>query len=348
VVALSGQASFLFTPTGVASATLEAAFERYAPIIFYRPAPSEVATPPLPAPPAISSMVVNVKSADETLGLNTDESYTLTVNATGAAISANTVYGAIRALETFSQLVFYSGGYYLVNSTQIIDAPRFQFRGFLIDTARHYLPMSVLLANIDALAYSKFNVMHWHIVDDQAFPYVSARFPNLSAKGAWEPTSHVYTPQEVQEVIEYGRLRGVRVVVEFDTPGHTNSWGAGQPGLLTQCYDGSGQPDGFGPINPTLNSTYEFLTAFFSEVATVFPDQYIHLGGDEVSFSCWQSNPQIQAWMKQMGYTDYAQLENYYIDNLLNIIGKLGKSYIIWEEVFDNGAPVRAGFGGAR
>jgi len=291
----------------------------------------------------ISALYVNVLSADESLDLNTDESYTLVISEQNATIVAQSVYGALHGIETFSQLLVASGpaGYQSFEVT-VIDAPRFRHRGIMIDTTRHWMPVSIILFNLDIMAFNKFNVMHWHIVDDVSFPYVSTQFPDLSGKGAYNApsTDHTYSPSDVQQIIAYAKQRGIRVVIEFDTPGHTQSWGPGVPGLLTPCYTNGTTDGSFGPINPIDPVTFPFLTAFFEEVASVFPDQYIHVGGDEVSFSCWQSNPQIQQWMAAHNYTDYAIFESYYEQNLLNIVNHTGKDYIGWQEIFDNGLDI--------
>uniref|UniRef100_A0A8C3X7D8 Beta-hexosaminidase n=1 Tax=Cyanoderma ruficeps TaxID=181631 RepID=A0A8C3X7D8_9PASS len=245
--------------------------------------------------------------------LGSNEAYYLSVTEPVAVLKAPEVWGALRGLETFSQLVHEDDyGSFLVNVSEIDDFPRFPYRGVLLDTSRHYLPLKSILTNLDAMAFNKFNVFHWHIVDDQSFPYQSVYFPELSDKGAYS-SNLIYTPADVRLVIEYARLRGIRVIPEFDTPGHTQSWGKGQKDLLTPCYNG-GQPTGsFGPVNPVWNTTYDFMTKFFKEISSVFPDEFIHLGGDEVDFSCC----------------------------ILDIVSSYNKKQMVWQEVFDHKAQLK-------
>lgn len=275
--------------------------------------------------------------------VTSDESYELSVNQPYAVLKAPKVWGALHGLETFSQLVYEDEyGTKSINSTEIADFPRFAHRGILLDTSRHFLPIKVILANLETMAMNKINVFHWHIVDDNSFPYLSRTFPQLSQQGAYHPYTHVYTPADVKMVIEFARLRGIRVIPEFDTPGHTQSWGKGQKDLLTPCYSGSEASGTFGPVNPILNTTYDFMNQFFQEVSTVFPDAYVHLGGDEVDFTCWRSNPDIQKFMEQHSFgQDFSKLESFYIQRLLEIVTGTKKGYIIWQEVFDNGVKLK-------
>ncbi|XP_065887679.1 beta-hexosaminidase subunit beta-like [Dysidea avara] len=342
-------ATFTFQGSGQGGElpTLTSAFERYRPFIV--PDTMKAKNPNVKLGVDMLEMLeVNVVSNDETLALETDESYTLefknetTTGVYSAILTATTVYGALRGIETFSQLVHQDDtGAYYVSVCTISDKPRFHFRSILMDTARHFIPLEVIYRHLDVMAYDKFNVLHWHIVDDQSFPYQSYSFPDLSGKGAYAQ-NHVYSQSDVAAVIEYAKERGIRVIPEFDTPGHTASWGNGQPNLLTPCYKvNTTIVTGHGPINPILESTYTFLESFYKEISEVFPDQYLHLGGDEVSFTCWESNPDIKKWMAAKNLTKYAKLEEYYEQRLIDIVDKLGKSYLVWQEIFDNGVEIR-------
>ncbi|KAF7993368.1 hypothetical protein HCN44_007871 [Aphidius gifuensis] len=269
-----------------------------------------------------------------------NESYKLLIMKNTAELTAPTVWGALHGLETFSQLLTPSGqGSNLsVRLQEIKDKPLMSHRGLLLDTSRHWLSLADIMKTLDGMSYNKLNVLHWHIVDDNSFPYQSLAFPELSQKGAWFP-SMIYTPNDIRSIIEYARLRGIRVIPEFDSPGHVASWGESHPELLTTCYDDFGKPNGkLGPINPINSAIWPFLTTLFNEIMDLFPDNYIHVGGDEVLFDCWKSNPDILAYMQANGMKkNFEQLESYYIAELLKIPSTYNRSSIVWQEVFDNG-----------
>lgn len=274
-----------------------------------------------------------------------DESYELRIVGSGAQLSARTVWGALRGLDTFSQLTYLTDDKKLAinDLTTIQDFPRFTYRGLMLDTARHFIPVAVLRKQLDAMAYNKFNVLHWHIVDDQSFPFESVRFPNLTTKGRYSP-AHVYTQQDVKAVIEHARLRGIRVIPEFDTPGHVDAFGRAFPKFITVCWK-DGKPyqaiysvQGKAEIlNPTVDELYPVLHDVLAEFKSVFPDEYIHLGNDEVYYECWKSNPNITEWMQANNMTEYSQLQAYYTSRLLKIADGLEKKVTVWQDVFDNG-----------
>lgn len=296
----------------------------------------------------LDTVVLHVMQPCEKLpSLSMDEHYEIKIDATDrpreGIILGQSVWGILRGLESFSQLVYSSqnGIAFQINSTMIMDFPRFPHRGLLLDSSRHFLPLPVIKDNLDLMAQNKLNVFHWHITDDPAFPYESRKFPSLSQLGSFNPYSHVYSPSDVEYVIQYARMRGIRVIPEFDTPGHTQSWGPGSPGLLTPCYKKDGTKDNFfGPINPVPAKNYKFLREFFAEIFQVFPDAYVHLGGDEVDFSCWASNPEIISFMKQQRWEqDFARLEQFYMQRLINVTQDVTKGemrYLVWQEVIDN------------
>jgi hexosaminidase len=273
--------------------------------------------------------------------LGDNENYTLTISSEESTLSAPTIWGVLRGLETFSQLVHVERESLVVNATIITDFPKFPHRGLLLDTSRHFQPVYIILQNLDAMAYNKLNVLHWHIVDDPSFPYVSHTYPELSEKGAYHPVSKVYEQSDVRKIIEYARVRGIRVIPEFDTPGHggfTSSWGLSHPELLTPCYSND-QPNGqLGPMDPTKNSTYTFLTNFYKEVIDVFPDSYIHVGGDTIDFSCWKSNPDVNAFMSANDISSYEQLDAYFFENTVSILDSLSSKYLVQQEAFLYGA----------
>ena len=239
VAPTEGGADFFVLDSDDECATLTTAFSRYAGLTFPHPAsaPSKATRAQAAAQAgAISSLTVKVVSLDESFpALATDESYTLSVPSDGGAaaatLSAATIYGALRGLETFSQLVvfdFETRTYEVAGAPLIIeDAPRFAHRGLMVDSARHFLPLATLERAVDAMAYAKLNVLHWHMVDTQSFPFEVAAVPALWA-GAFSARER-YLQEEVSGLVEYARQRGVRVVVEFDVPGHAASWCAGRP-----------------------------------------------------------------------------------------------------------------------
>ncbi|KAL7675072.1 hypothetical protein ACOME3_001340 [Neoechinorhynchus agilis] len=230
-------------------------------------------------------------------GLNFNNS--LGVEQFEVKVRSQEVWGAIRALETISQLVKRSHGHLYIAKCRLDDAPRFCHRGLLVDTARHYLSLKTLKKHLNAMMYSKMNVLHWHIVDDESFPFVSEKYPELAEKvillspqihsivvqGAFYPNVTIYRPEDIAEIVEYARLRGIRVIPEIDSPDHTRSWGKGRPELLTKCFTTDGEHRRLVDVaNPEV---WTFLTNILSEFANKFPDKWIHLGGDEVQLDCW-------------------------------------------------------------
>ncbi|CAF3928629.1 unnamed protein product, partial [Rotaria sordida] len=320
------------------------AIERYKPIFF--PPKLSMLQPPSDANNILQSLTLNIRDnspCEEYIQQNSNETYTLTINQQMAIVEASTVWGLLRGLETFSQLIYINQQNYVVinSSVTIIDSPRFQHRGVMLDTARHFLPVPIIKKNLDVMSYNKLNVFHWHLVDDQSFPFESTTFPNLSRAGAYSP-DHVYTQADVVDVIEHARLRGIRVIPEIDTPGHTYSWGKSMPQLITVCwangqpyqaiYGTQGEMEIFNPIEPLVYST---MDALLREVKSRFHSHYIHLGMDEVYDKCWLSNPQITQWMSVNNISSSRGLHAYYADKILDITRNIDVIPIVWQDVWD-------------
>lgn len=289
---------------------------------------------------ATAPLVISVDGPGEAVqGIDENESYSLSIDPQGAHLQAATDVGAMRGLETLLQLVQSDGRTFWLPSVSIQDAPRFRWRGLMIDCSRHFEPVSVILRSLDAMAAVKMNVFHWHLTDDQGFRIESKAFPKLTGEGS---DDQYYTQDQAREVVAYARARGIRVVPEFDIPGHTTSWVVGYPDLASAAGPFSIERH-FGVFNPVLDptreSTYTFLDQFVGEMAAIFPDAYMHIGGDENNGVEWKNNPRIQAFMRQHNLKDTAALQAYFNQRLLPILTKHGKKMIGWDEVLTPGLP---------
>jgi hexosaminidase len=287
-----------------------------------------------------AALVVECKGPGQAVpSVEEDETYSLEVTDRQAVLRAATVVGAMRGLETFLQLVEGDREGFYVPAVQINDAPRFRWRGLLIDVGRHYEPMEVLKRNLDAMAAVKLNVLHWHLTEDQGFRIESKKFPKLTGLGS---DGLFYTQDEAREIIAYARDRGIRVVPEFDIPGHSTSWLVGYPELGSapgpyKIERGAGI---FEPaLDPTNEEVYKFLDQFLGEMAALFPDAYMHIGGDENEGKQWDRNPKIQAFMKAHGIKDNHALQTYFNQHLLQILTKHGKRMMGWDEIFQPDLP---------
>ncbi len=271
--------------------------------------------------------------------LGENESYRIDITSRQAVLRAPTVIGALRGLETVLQLLNADAAGYYLPGIQIQDQPRFPWRGLLIDIARHFEPMEVLKRNLDAMAAVKLNVFHWHLTEDQGFRIESKKFPKLHQLGS---DGLYYTQDQAKEIIAYARDRGIRVVPEFDIPGHSTSWLVGYPelGSAPGPYTIERRPGIFEPaLDPTREEVYKFLDTFLGEMAALFPDAYLHIGGDENEGKQWDRNAKIQSYMKEKGIKDNHALQAYFNQRLLKILQKHGKKMIGWDEVLQPGLP---------
>jgi hexosaminidase len=269
--------------------------------------------------------------------LGEDESYELTVTDSGAKLTAPTPLGILHGLQTFLQLVQPSATGFSAPAVTIKDQPRFPWRGLMFDVSRHFIPIDVLKRNLDAMAAVKLNVMHWHLSDDQGFRVESKKFPKLTGMGS---DGMYYTQEEIREFIAYAHDRGIRVMPEFDIPGHSRSWFLGYPELSSGTGPYTLEGGGIDPImDPTQESTYKFLEKFVAEMAALFPDVYFHIGGDEVDGKQWDANPKIQAFIHSHNMKNNQDLQAYFNQRLQKIVAKNHKTMIGWDEILHPDLP---------
>ena len=289
--------------------------------------------------PGQATLVIRCESGGSKVqDLGEDESYALEVNPTHATLTAQTPLGVLHGLQTILQLVQTTPTSFAVPAVTIHDQPRFAWRGLLIDVSRHFFPIEVIKRNLDGMAAVKLNVLHWHLSDDEGFRVESKKLPKLQELGS---EGQYYTQAEVREVIAYARDRGIRVVPEFDMPGHSRSWVAAYPELASMPgpYKPGRMKDADTVMDPTQDKTYKFLDKFIGEMAKLFPDAYFHIGGDEVDNKPWDSNPKIQEFIHSHGMKNNQDLQTYFNQRLQKIVHKHGKIMMGWDEVLHPDLP---------
>ncbi|MDR7939556.1 family 20 glycosylhydrolase [Enterobacter soli] len=270
---------------------------------------------------------------------DSDESYTLKVDADGAIISANTRFGALRGMETLLQLIQNGPENTAIPWVTIEDAPRFPWRGLLLDSARHFIPLNDIKRQIDGMAAAKLNVLHWHLTDDQGWRFTSKRYPKLTQLAS---DGQFYTPDQMREIVRYAADRGIRVVPEIDMPGHASAIAVAYPELMSAPgpYEMERHWGVLKPVlDPTKEATYTFAEAMVSELAAIFPDPYLHIGGDEVDDTQWKQNTAIQKFMRDNKLADSHALQAYFNRKLETILEKHHRQMVGWDEIFHPDLP---------
>jgi hexosaminidase len=283
------------------------------------------------APAAEAEFVVDCGAVGAALpALGDDERYRIEIAADRVVLGAPCEWGVLRGLATLTQLAVANGG---LPGVVIDDAPRFPWRGLTLDVARHFIGIDALLATLDAMALFKLNVLHLHLTDDQGFRFPSRAFPLLASPQA-------YRREELERLVRHAADRGIRVVPELDMPGHTTSWLTAYPewgcrqgepsrrfGVHKACLD---------PTNPAVDAAVGTLLA---EVAEVFPDRWLHIGGDEVHPEWWTTTPSVQAHMAAHGIATAADLQADFNRRVAANVAALGRRTVAWDEVLHPDLP---------
>ena len=277
--------------------------------------------------------------SDAVQRLGENESYHLEVTATHALLTAPNPLGVMHGLQTFLQLVTITSEGFSAPSLTIDDEPRFPWRGLMIDAGRHFQPFDVIKRNLDGMEAVKMNVFHWHLSEDQGFRAQSKIYPLLTEKGS---NGLFYTQPQMREIVAYARDRGIRVIPEFDMPCHTTSWFVGNPHLASgkgpyKIETGWGV---FAPaMDPSRESTFEFINRFIGEMTTIFPDAYFHVGGDECNGKEWDANPRIQAFMRAHHFKNNAALQSYFTARVQKLVAAHHRIMVGWDEVLQPDTP---------
>ncbi len=287
-----------------------------------------------------ASFFINTKGPSAAVQkVDEDESYRLQISATEVHLEAANPLGVLHGLQTFLQLIRITPRGFAVPAMTIDDQPRFPWRGLMLDVSRHFQPLDVVYRTLDGMEAVKMNVFHWHLSDNQGFRVESKVSPLLQEKGS---DGLFYTQEQIRDVIAYARDRGIRVMPEFEMPGHATAWFVGYPDLASGSgpYNIERKWGVFDPaMDPTRDSTYSFLDALIGEMAALFPDAYFHVGGDENDGKEWDRNSRIQQFMKDHGIKDNAGLQAYFSTKVQKIVAGHGKIMVGWDEVLQPDTP---------
>lgn len=305
------------------------------------------------APTTLEALKIKVADLTASLQHGVDESYNLTIPMVStsapafAVLAAQTPWGAMRGLETFSQLVWVWGANHnhtlVAVGLDIWDSPIFGHRGVLLDTSRNYYGVDDILRTIGTMSANKLNVFHWHITDSHSFPLLLPSEPNLAAKGSYG-LSMQYSPADVTRIVQFGLDHGVRVIPEIDTPAHTGSWAGAHPDIVTcagmfwwpagsEWSDRLASEPGTGQLNPLHPKTYQVVQNVIRDVLSLFPDDFYHSGGDEVTPGCWKTDPAIQSFLMSNTTQTLSQLLEKFVNSTLPYIISHNKTIIYWEDV---------------
>ncbi|KSB90442.1 hypothetical protein AS593_13250 [Caulobacter vibrioides] len=276
------------------------------------------------------SLAVTCRLAPKGGDPRAEEAYRLTVGADGVTLEAGGALGVLRGLATLRQLVETAPPGATLAYATIDDAPRFAWRGLMIDTVRHFVSLDTIKRQIDAMERVKLNVLHLHLSDNEGFRVESRRYPKLQTAG----NGQFYTQDQMRELVAYAGERGVRIVPEFDVPGHGGAIAETYPQFtLAQPKPANAFAALDRALDPTREDTYRFLDRLLGEMAGLFPDAYFHVGGDEVSDAVWLDHPHVQAFMKAEGLASKQALEARFHQRVAAIMRKHGKTVIGWEEI---------------
>lgn len=314
-------------------------------------------------PPA--ELQAQFEAANLAPGADLTEGYSLQVGSAGVLIQAADNAGLFYGLTTLWQLLAYqSGPPGQLPSLKILDVPKFEWRGLMLDSARHMQSPKFIMQYIDWMSLHKLNVFHWHLTDDQAWRLEIKLYPKLTSVGGFRvpagdaPAADIdsttgksrlyggyYTQDEIREVVAHAASRNMIVVPEIDVPGHATAAIAAYPELGVEGHGIDRVPASWGIFHNVFNleeSTMQFLENVLSEVVELFPGPFVHLGGDEVETGQWEHSERTRARMAELGIEDVQSLQNYYVERLQSFLDRYDRRVIGWDEILKSELPPHA------
>lgn len=292
------------------------------------------------------------------------EGYRIEVDARGATLSASADAGFAHATASLWQLAARTPGGATLPAVSIEDAPRFAWRGILLDSARHFQSPEFIRSFIDWMALHKLNVLHWHLTDDQAWRLEIRKYPRLAHVGGWRvpagaaPAQNLdpatgkprlyggyYSQDTVRALVTYAGERGITIVPEIEMPGHATAAIVAYPRLASTASPPEAVPSDWGVYHHAYNpseATFEFLEDVLREVMALFPGRYIHVGGDEVEKTEWRESPAVRARMRSLGIDDPAKLQVHFTQRIARFLEANGRRLVGWDEILEPGLPAGA------
>jgi hexosaminidase len=320
-----------------------------APISSYQPFPTAAAVPKSKRHDnAIRTVSVKVSDLGADLQEDVDESYTIDIKEGSSTIDieAETVWGALHAFTTLQQIIISNGnGLIIEQPVHIKDSPLYAWRGVMIDTGRNFITVPKIKEQIDGLALSKLNVLHWHLDDSQSWPIEMESFPEMT-KDAFSPAER-FSHQDILDVVEYAHVRGVRVLPEVDMPGHSASgWQQVDPSIVAcahswwsnddYTYHTAVEPNP-GQLDILNNKTYPIVEKVYNELSSLFRDNYFHVGGDELQTQCYNFSSNVVDYLAADPSRTYNDVTQYWVDHAFPIFKKVkNRKLVVWEDLIIN------------
>ncbi|KAJ1898984.1 Glucosamine-6-phosphate isomerase (Glucosamine-6-phosphate deaminase) (GNPDA) (GlcN6P deaminase) [Kickxella alabastrina] len=335
------RSDFIIKSNVISSSVLNAAIERYQYLIEHEffDSPYNFNEGALKTSGYIYSLQVDVQTTQDVLDLETDESYTLEVPIEGkATLSAKTPFGAVRGLETFSQLIVANSGQKIIKNApiRIVDAPKFTHRGILLDTSRNFYHVDSILRTLDAMSYNKLNVLHWHVVDAFSWPIESKVHPELTEKGAYSMDMR-YSYQDVKKIIKYAKNRAIRIMPEFNMPANTFVIGEAHPEIMS-CLNKQPNWDKYaveppsGQLNIADPRAVSFAFDVITEYSRLFIDLGFHIGGNSINMDCWKEDPVIELYVRDHPGESVESLAVGWFTQMVGKLADVGKIPFLYED----------------